>query len=113
MQNTNGEKLQNVIGDNLFPEVHHISDIKQVIEELQGKAQNLTQEQIKAIILLDSLGSNEYLHGKDNPYKGLRDFIMEGKTHVAEPDYYIKVIEALIPKPPKPIIMAEKEKGGK
>ena len=33
---------------------------------------------------------------------------MEGKIHVASPDYYLDAIEALIPKPPKPIIMAEK-----
>lgn len=113
MQNTNGEKLQNAISDSLFPEVQHVSDIKQVIQEVEGKSQNLTQEQIKAIILLDSLGGNEYLHGETNPYKDLRTFIMDGKALVAEPDYYIKVIEALIPKPPKPIVMAEKDKGGK
>lgn len=110
MQHTNAEKLQSVISDNLFPEVQHISDVKQVIEEMQSKAQSLTQQQIKAIILLEDLGRNEYLHGKESPYKELIKFVMEGKVLVAEPEYYIKTIEALIPKPPKPIVMAEREK---
>lgn len=108
--NSNAEKLQSVISDNLFPEVQHISDVKQVIEEMKEKAQSLTQEQIKAIILLKELGQNEYLHGKEDPYKDLIKFIMDGKILVAEPEYYIKTIEALIPKPPKPIVMAERDK---
>lgn len=108
MQN-NGEKLQSVISDNLFPEVQHISDVKQVLEEMKGNAQELQEPQIKALILLETLGKNEYLHGKQNPYKPLINFVREGKVLVADPDYYIKTIEALIPKPPKPIVMAEKE----
>jgi len=33
---------------------------------------------------------------------------MESKVNVADPEYYLKTIEGLIPKPPKPIVMAEK-----
>lgn len=108
----NAAKLQSVISDDLFPQVHHISDVKQVIEEMQGLAQNLREPQMKALILLKSLGKNEYLHGDKNPYDDLYKYILnKGKQHIANPDYYLDTIEALIPKPPKPIIMAEK--GGK
>lgn len=113
MQNTNADKLQSVITDNLFPEVQHISDVKQVLEEMTTKAQELQPEQIRAILLLKQLGENKYLHEK-NPYENIVKFIMEGKVLVADPGFYIETIEALIPKPPKPIVMAEKlDKGGK
>lgn len=108
-----GEKLQQVISDDLFPQVHHISDVKQVLEEMQGNAQNLREEQIQALLFLQSLGENKYLHPKKNPYKELYDYIKkEGKVSVASPDYYLDTIEALIPKPPKPIVLAP-DKGGK
>lgn len=113
MQNSNADKLQSVITDNLFPEVQHISDVKQVLEEMTTKAQELQPEQIRAILMLRQMGENKFLHEK-NPYEGIIKFIMEGKVLVADPGFYIDVIEALIPKPPKPIIMAEKmDKGGK
>lgn len=111
--NSNADKLQSVISDDLFPQVQHISDVKQVLEEMKGNAQELQEWQIKAIIFLKSLGENEYLHGDENPYQPIIDFIMEGKVLVANPDYYLDTIEALIPKPPKPIVMAEKAGGGK
>jgi len=101
---SNADKLQSVISDDLFPSVNHVSDVKQVLETAETKAQNLREEQIKAIILLNSLGENKYLHEK-NPYEKLIKYIMDGKVHVADPQYYIDVIESLIPKPPKPVIM--------
>lgn len=105
----NAETLQSVISDDLFPTVHHISDVKQVLEEMKGNAQNLTQEQIKALLLLEQLGSNEYLH-KDDPYKDLRTYIVtQGKKDVADPSYFIDTIEALIPKPPRPILLKDRE----
>ena len=113
MQNNNAEKLQSVIGDDLFPQIQNISDVKQVLEEMTSKAQELQPEQIKGILLLKSLSKNEYLHGANDPYKDLIKFVMEGKILVANPDYYIETIESLIPKPPKPIVMAEKSDKGK
>lgn len=114
MNNTsNADKLQSVISDDLFPQVQHISDVKQVIEEMQGKSQNLREPQVKALILLDHMGSNSYLHGNKNPYEGIYKYItQQGKQDVADPEYYLDTIEALIPKPPKPVILAE-GKGGK
>ncbi|EXX79726.1 hypothetical protein RirG_002960 [Rhizophagus irregularis DAOM 197198w] len=110
MQHTaNAEKLQSVISDDLFPQVQHISDVKQVIEEMKHTSQNLREPQMKALLLLKSLGENKYLHGDKNPYIDLYKYIVgEGKTHIASPDYYLDTIEALIPKPPKPVILAEK-----
>jgi hypothetical protein len=111
MQTNNAEKLQTVISDDLFPQMQHISDVKQVIEEMKNTAQNLREPQMKALLLLKRMGENEYLHPNGNPYEKVIKFVMEGKVHVANPDYYLDTIEALIPKPPKPIVLAEK--GGK
>lgn len=108
MSNVNADKLQSVISDNLFPEIHHISDVKQVLEEMRGNAQEFREPQIRALILLQKLGENTYLHGEENPYEEVIKFISESKISVADPAYYIQTIEALIPKPPKPIVMAEK-----
>jgi hypothetical protein len=113
--NNTAEKLQQVIGDDLFPNVQNISDVKQVLEFMEGVAQPLREEQIRAIILLESLGENKRLHTK-NPYKQIQDAIMGVyKKAVGETDVYLDTIEKLIPKPPKPIVMAEKmeKKGGK
>lgn len=105
----NAERLQQAINDDLFPQVQHISDIKQVIEEMTGLSQNLREPQMKALILLNQMGENEYLHPHKNPYKKLYEYILtDGKTHIADPNYYLDTIEALIPKPPKPIVLAEK-----
>lgn len=108
----NGDKLQSVISDDLFPKVDHISDVKQVLSEMRDNAQNLREPQIKALLLLNRMGENTYLHEK-NPYKETVEHIMKGKVWVANPDYYLDTIEGLIPKPPKPIILAEREKGKK
>lgn len=109
LHNNNAEKLQNAINDDLFPQVAHISDIKQVIEEMKGLSQNLREPQMKALILLKKMGENKYIHPEGNPYEELYKYIIEeGKTHIADPNYYLDTIEALIPKPPKPILLTEK-----
>ena len=113
MSTNNAEKLQSVISDDLFPNVQHISDVKQVIEEMTNKAQNIREPQLKAIILLMQLGENKYLHEK-NPYEPLvKDVLDKYKKSVANPDYYLDTIEALIPKPPKPVVMSDKQMGGR
>ena len=105
----NAEKLQNAINDDLFPKVDHISDIKQVVAEMKGLSQNLREPQMKALIYLLKMGENQYLHPNGNPYKELYEYIIDkGKTHIADPNYYLDTIEALIPKPPKPILLTEK-----
>src|SRR5690625_838584 len=110
----NADKLQSVISDDLFPNVQHISDVKQVIDVMKDTSQNLREEQIKALILLKSLGENDYLHGNKNPYDELYKYVVEqGKKDVADPNYYLETIEALIPKPPRHIVMAPGKEGGK
>lgn len=105
----NATKLQSAISDDLFPNVQHISDVKQVIEEMTKLSQNIREPQMKALLLLKNLGENKYLHPNGSPYKAIYDYILnQGKTHVANPDYYLDTIESLIPKPPKPVILADK-----
>lgn len=108
-QEGNGQRLQGVISDDLFPNVQHISDVKQVIEEMTKLSQNLREPQMKALLLLKNMGDNKYIHPNGNPYLEIYKYITgQGKTHVANPDYYLDTIEGLIPKPPKPIVLAEK-----
>lgn len=107
---SNGQILQSVISDNLFPEVQHISDVKQVLEVMKDFGQELREEQIRALILLEEMGNNKNLHDK-NPYANIIKAIKnEYKIAVVNPSYYLDTIEELIPKPPKPIIFAERGK---
>lgn len=108
-KNTNGQLLQGVIGDNLFPEVQHISDVKQVLELMRAHGQNLREEQVRGLLLLEELGANKELHGDKNPYQGIIKAIKDTyKIAVVNPAYYLDTIEELIPKPPKPIILTER-----
>lgn len=108
---TSGQRLQSVIGDNLFPEVQHVSDVKQVLELMKDTAQNLREEQIRGILLLQQLGNNKYLHGDKNPYESIIKSVTGSyKVAVADPGYYLDTIEELIPKPPKPIILTDRGK---
>lgn len=110
-QQTNGQRLQGAIGDSLFPEVQHVSDVKQVLELMRDNAQNLNQEQIRAILLLQELGKNSYLHGDKDPYQDIvKSITGTFKVAVANPSYYLDTIEELIPKPPKPIILTDRGK---
>lgn len=103
----NANTLQGVIGDNLFPEIQHVSDVKQVLELMKGLAQNISQEQLRAVILLNQLGENKAIHPDGNPYAKLVKAIMNDyKTAVANPAFYLDTIEELIPKPPKPVVFA-------
>lgn len=118
----NADKIQSAINDDLFPQVANVSDVKQVLEFMENVSQALTEEQIRAVILLQALGTNELLHGSTNPYKDLIDNIIgngkkigDYKKAVAPTSVYLDTIQELIPKPPKPIILADnlKGKGGK
>lgn len=103
---SNANVLQDVIGDNLFPNVEHISDVKQVLELQAETGQNLRQGQIRALLLLEKLGSNTFLHGDKDPYKTMRQAILKDfKKAVVNPNYFLATIEELIPKPPKPIVV--------
>ncbi|NHN35560.1 hypothetical protein [Paenibacillus agricola] len=104
----NASKIQKVINDDLFPNVQHVSDVKQVLEFMEKVAAPLSEDQLRALLFLESLGNNERLHGKTNPYKSYIDKLTgQYKKFVARTDIFLMTIEELIPKPPKPIIMAD------
>lgn len=106
---SNGQMLQGAIGDNLFPEVQHISDVKQVLELMRSNGQALREEQVRALLLLDELGSNKALHGNKNPYDSIIKAVKDTfKVAVVNPSYYLDTIEELIPKPPKPVILTDR-----
>lgn len=109
----NADKIQQVINDDLFPTMQNISDVKQVLEFMQGVSQSLSERQVKALIALEMMGANTRLHDK-NPYESITKKITDTyKKAVGETSVYLDTIEGLIPKPPKPVILAEKDKGGK
>jgi hypothetical protein len=113
--NSNADDIQKAINQDLFPTVQNTADVKQVLAFMEDVAQPISEDQVRAIILLTELGSNERLHDKKNPY----DLIIKNiqtlyKKAVAPTEVYLETIERLVPKPPKPIVMAEKmDKGGK
>jgi hypothetical protein len=97
MAGNNADRIQSVINDDLFPNVQHVSDVKQVLEFMTDYAAPLSEGQVRAIILLEKLGENTRIHGKSNPYK----------RAVSRTETYLETIEELIPKPPKPVIMTD------
>lgn len=114
IEQSNGSKLQGAIGDSLFPEVQHVSDVKQVLELMKDYAQNLTEDQVRAILLLQELGENKFLHPEGNPYaKIIKDITGKYKVAVANPTYFLDTIEELIPKPPKPVIVTSRGESAK
>lgn len=109
----NADKIQSVLNDNLFPSVQHISDVKQVLEYMENVAQAVSQEQLRAAILLMHLGANERLHGDKNPYEWIIDKLIgkgektgQWKKAVAHTSVYLDTLQELIPKPPRPIVVA-------
>lgn len=104
----NADRIQSVINDDLFPTVQHVSDVKQVLEFMSDYAAPFSEDQVRALVLLESLGSNKRLHGDKNPYNAIiKQIKQEYKKSVARPETFLRTIEELIPKPPKPIIMAD------
>lgn len=116
----NQEGIQSILSDDLFPSVQHVSDVKQVLELMMNVAQPISEEQIRAAILLQTLGDNKRLHGDKNPYAWLIDKLIgndrktgEWKVAVAPTTVYLDTMQELIPKPPRPLIVAPGGKGGK
>lgn len=113
----NNDKMQSIISDDLFPAMNHISDVKQVLEYMENVAQSVSEEQLRAAILLETLGQNTRFHGDKNPYLWLVERLVgtSGKTGywkkaVAQTSVYLDTLQELIPKPPRPVIVAP---GGK
>lgn len=113
----NQEAIQSILSDDLFPSVQHISDVKQVLEFMELVAQPISEEQIRAAILLTELGKNTRLHGDKNPYAWFLDKLIGEKAAgiwrkaVAPVSVYLDTMQELIPKPPRPLIVAPGGKG--
>lgn len=75
-----------------------IADVKQVIDTLKDKIQPLTPVQMQVMGYLEYLQSRP-IHGKSKPYDSLIKQIKEDAHKVAPPGYFIRIIEALIPRP--------------
>lgn len=109
----NASRIQSVINDDLFPNVTHVSDVKQVLEFMENVAAPLSEDQLRALLLLEALGSNKRLHGDKNPYKPVIDKLTGAyKKYVAKTNVFLDTIEELIPKPQKPIILADGRAAG-
>lgn len=105
------EKIQSVVNDTLFPTVQHIADVKQVLDFMQNVSQAISQEQIRALIMLQEMGDNKRLHEK-NPYTEIIKSILGSyKVAVAPTAVYLDTIQELIPKPPRPIVFKDKDEG--
>lgn len=109
----NADKIQSILSDDLFPSVSHVSDIKQVLEYMENVAQPISEEQLRAAILLETLGKNKRLHGDENPYKWLVERLIGDdkktgiwKKAVAFTSVYLDTLQELVPKPPRPIVVA-------
>lgn len=74
-----------------------IADVKQVIDTLKDKVQPLTPAQMQSIGYLEYLQTRG-LHGDTRPYDGLIKQIKEDAPMVAPPGFFIRVIEALVPR---------------
>lgn len=99
--------VQDILSDNLFQQPVHVSDVKQVLESMRDVAQNISQDQLRAIVLLKQMGENKTIHPNENPYENLiKAILTDYKVAVANPAFYLDTIEELIPKQPKPIVFA-------
>lgn len=74
-----------------------IADVKQVLDTLKERVQPLTPAQLQAIQYLRHLQSRPIHEGK-KPYDDIIKAIEEGAPKVAPPGFFIRVIEALIPR---------------
>lgn len=74
-----------------------IADVKQVLDTLKDKVQPLTPAQMQVIGYLEYLQSRP-IHQGQRPYDGLIQLIRDKAPLVAPPGFFIRVIEALIPR---------------
>lgn len=91
--------IQSVINRDLYSEPQpHIAEVKQVIEQLEDKIVPLSSAQVQAINYLQYLQSRP-LHNGNKPYKNLIESIEKHAKKTGLPGYFIRVIEALVPRP--------------
>lgn len=91
--------IQKTINNDLYSEPKAVTaDVKQVIEQLQDKAVPLTGYQIRSMNYLKYLQSRPIHEGK-KPYQHIIESIGEDAKKTAMPGFFIRIIEAMIPRP--------------
>lgn len=91
--------LEKVVNQDLYSNpMPQIDGVKQVLETLQDRVQALSPSQMQAIGYLEHLQARP-IHGGSKPYAELIDRIQNNAYRVAPPGFFIRVIEALIPRP--------------
>lgn len=91
--------IESVVNQDLYSNpMPQIDGVKQVLDSLKDRVQALTPAQMQAIGYLEYLQQRP-IHGNRKPYKELIDRIQDQAYRVAPPGFFIRVIEALIPRP--------------
>jgi hypothetical protein len=91
--------IQGVINPDLYSDpAPNIDSVKQVLDTLKDRVQPLTPQQMQAIGYLETLQKRP-IHGGKKPYQHIIDHIRDDAYKVALPGFFIRVIEALIPRP--------------
>lgn len=91
--------IEGVVNQDLYSNpMPQVDGVKQVLESLKDRVQALTPAQMQAIGYLEYLQTRPIHDGK-KPYDELIDRIQNHAYRVAPPGFFIRVIEALIPRP--------------
>ena len=91
--------ISGVITKDLYAQAEPTIDgVKQVLDTLKDRVQALDPKQLQAIGYLEYLQSRS-IHGGKKVYGDLIDRVQNQAYRVAPPGFFIRVIEALIPRP--------------
>ncbi|MCL6528300.1 MAG: hypothetical protein K6T57_15680 [Thermaceae bacterium] len=97
------DKLQAVLGGELFSSTPAVDGLKQILEFMEPHAQPLSIQQLQAIAYLNWLGMRELhreyreQHKGQHPYTALIKWICDSAVMHADPGVFLRTIEAVIP----------------
>lgn len=91
--------VQGTLSGDLYAQpVPTVDGVKQVLDTLKDRVQALSPGQMKLLGFLEYLQSRP-IHQGNKPYEGLIKHVRDEAYRVAPPGFFIRVIEALIPRP--------------
>ncbi|MBU8764191.1 hypothetical protein KM868_11880 [Micrococcus luteus] len=91
--------IQGVLSGDLYSQpVPTVDGVKQVLDTLKDRVQALSPAQMQGIAFLEHLQSRP-IHNGAKPYEHIIQTLREESYRVAPPGFFIRVIEALIPRP--------------
>lgn len=91
--------VQGTLSGDLYAQpVPTVDGVKQVLDTLKDRVQALSPGQMKLLGFLEYLQSRP-IHNGSKPYDGLIKHVRDEAYRVAPPGFFIRVIEALIPRP--------------